>query len=52
MPRWPWIERRFTFDYPAAKFPDILDLFHDLKGVPGARGYVREASGAEQANRL
>ncbi len=24
MALWPWIERKFNFDYPATKFPDIL----------------------------
>ena len=26
MAKWPWIERRFNFDYPAMKWPDLLDL--------------------------
>lgn len=31
MPRWPWIERKFTFDYPPEKFPDLLER---LRGTP------------------
>ena len=31
MPKWPWIERTFSFDFPAAKFPDILER---LRGTP------------------
>ena len=25
MAKWPWIERTFSFDYPAGKWPDILE---------------------------
>jgi hypothetical protein len=31
MAKWPWIERTFSFDYPAAKFPDILER---VRGTP------------------
>ena len=31
MPKWPWIERKFNFDYPAAKYPDVLKR---LRGTP------------------
>jgi len=31
MPRWPWIERHFTFDYPPTKWPDLLER---LRGTP------------------
>ncbi len=31
MPRWPWIERRFTFDFPPAKFPELLERW---RGTP------------------
>ena len=31
MPRWPWIEHTFNFDYPATKFPEILER---LRGTP------------------
>src|SRR5688572_5457945 len=29
--RWPWIERRFTFDFPVGKFPDLIERF---RGTP------------------
>jgi len=29
--KWPWIERHFDFDYPATKFPDLLER---LRGTP------------------
>jgi uncharacterized damage-inducible protein DinB len=29
--KWPWIERRFTFDFPVGKYPDILERF---RGTP------------------
>lgn len=29
-PRWPWIERTFTFAYPVEKYPDIIER---LRGV-------------------
>jgi len=25
MPKWPWFERKFNFDYPAAKLPEHLE---------------------------
>lgn len=31
MPRWPWMERTFTFDYPVGKFPDLLERW---RGTP------------------
>ena len=31
MPRWPWLEHTFSFDYPAIKFPEILER---LRGTP------------------
>ena len=31
MAKWPWIERKFNFDYPAAKFPDLVER---LRGAP------------------
>ena len=31
MPRWPWLEHTFNFDYPATKFPEILER---LRGTP------------------
>ena len=31
MAKWPWIERSFSFDFPCAKFPDILQR---LAGTP------------------
>lgn len=31
MPRWPWNERTFNFDYPPSKFPEILER---LRGTP------------------
>ena len=24
IPKWPWFERKFNFDYPAAKFPEFV----------------------------
>lgn len=27
---WPWTERRFTFDYPVEKHPDVLGRFRGL----------------------
>jgi len=29
--RWPWFERKFTFDFPVGKFPDIVER---LRGTP------------------
>ncbi|MBI4716242.1 MAG: DinB family protein [Planctomycetes bacterium] len=31
MALWPWIERKFNFDYPPTKFPDLLER---LRGTP------------------
>ena len=31
MPRWPWIERTFTFDFPPTKWSDLLER---LRGTP------------------
>ncbi len=31
MQKWLWIDRPFNFDYPAAKFPDVLERF---RGTP------------------
>ncbi|MEW6251270.1 MAG: DinB family protein [Planctomycetota bacterium] len=31
MPPWPWIEHTFNFDYPVAKFPEIVER---LRGTP------------------
>jgi hypothetical protein len=31
MARWPWIERKFNFDYPTEKFPDLLER---IRGTP------------------
>ncbi len=31
MPRWPWLEHTFNFDYPAIKFPEIVER---LRGTP------------------
>ena len=31
MPKWPWVERTFRFDFPVTKFPDILER---LRGTP------------------
>ena len=31
MPKWPWIERTFSFGYPVTKFPDILER---VRGTP------------------
>jgi uncharacterized damage-inducible protein DinB len=31
VPKWPWSERTFNFDFPATKFPDILER---LRGTP------------------
>lgn len=30
MAKWPWIERTFTFDFPAKKHPDIVERFAGL----------------------
>lgn len=31
MAAWPWIERSFSFDFPATKFPDLLERW---RGTP------------------
>lgn len=31
MPRWRWIERTFTFDFPVGKFPELLERW---RGTP------------------
>ena len=31
MAKWPWIERTFSFDFPATKFPDLLER---CRGTP------------------
>lgn len=31
MAKWPWFERKFNFDYPAGKFPDLMER---LRGTP------------------
>ncbi|TWT41851.1 DinB superfamily protein [Phycisphaerae bacterium RAS1] len=31
MARWPWFERPFRFDYPASKFPELLERW---RGTP------------------
>lgn len=31
MPKWLWIERKFSFDYPPAKMPDLLER---VRGTP------------------
>ena len=31
MAKWPWIDRKFSFDYPASKFPDLLERW---RGTP------------------
>ncbi len=31
MAKWAWTERRFNFDFPASKFPDILER---VRGTP------------------
>jgi uncharacterized damage-inducible protein DinB len=44
MAKWPWIERKFQFDFPVTKFPDVLER---VRGTP-----VRVAeriAGAESA---
>lgn len=30
MPSWPWFVRRFTFDYPVSKHPDLVERFRGL----------------------
>lgn len=31
MPKWTWTERKFNFDYPATKWPDLLER---VRGTP------------------
>jgi uncharacterized damage-inducible protein DinB len=31
MPKWPWIERKFNFEFPPEKFPDLLER---VRGTP------------------
>jgi uncharacterized damage-inducible protein DinB len=31
MARWPWFERKFQFDYPPTKFPELLER---VRGTP------------------
>ena len=31
MPKWPWIERMFRFDFPVEKWPDLLERW---RGTP------------------
>lgn len=31
MTKWPWIERKFTFDFPPEKWPDLLER---VRGTP------------------
>ncbi len=44
MPKWPWIERSFTFDYPVEKHPDIVERFRGLpaRAEDRVRGLTRE----------
>lgn len=44
MPEWPWVERTFSFDFPVAKHPDLIERF---RGLPArvddrVRGLTRE----------
>ena len=31
MGKWAWVERKFNFEYPAAKWPDLLER---VRGTP------------------
>ena len=31
MPKWPWIQRKFRFDFPVSKWPDVLER---VRGTP------------------
>ncbi len=31
MAKWAWVERKFSFDFPATKFPDVLER---VRGTP------------------
>lgn len=44
MARWPWFERKFEFNFPPAKFPDLLERW---RGTPArieerVRGLTRD----------
>ena len=39
MPKWPWTQRAFSFDYPVSKWPDLLER---VRGTP-ARAEARVA---------
>ena len=44
MPKWAWTERKFNFDYPASKWPDLLER---VRGTPArieerVRGLTKE----------
>jgi len=44
MPKWTWIERKFSFDFPPSKWPDLLER---VRGTPArveerVRGMSRE----------
>jgi len=53
MAKWPWVERTFTFDYPAGKFWDLLErvrgtparLEDRVRGLPVEVLTRREAAG-------
>lgn len=53
MARWPWFERRFDFDYPPERFPDLLERWRGtparledrLRRVPGDVLTRRDAGG-------
>ena len=31
MPKWPWIQRTFSFEFPVGKFPDLIER---VRGTP------------------
>ena len=31
MPKWPWIQRTFSFEFPVGKFPDLMER---VRGTP------------------
>ena len=31
MAKWPWIDRKFSFDFPVSKFPDLIERW---RGTP------------------
>lgn len=51
--RWPWIERTFRFDFPVAKFPDVLVRYRGtparaeelVRGLPDATTRWRDEPG-------